>query len=63
MGRKLATGGFGTVYKATLREDDQPRPVIIKKATEFGEAEVRVGGGGLGDLGVAEERVAGRASA
>ena len=37
MGKKLATGGFGTVYKAELFEDDDlveqenPRPVIVKK--------------------------------
>lgn len=40
MGKKLATGGFGTVYKATLEEDGMAKPVIVKKATEFGEAEV-----------------------
>lgn len=40
MGKKLATGGFGTVYKATLEEDGRAKPVIVKKATEFGEAEV-----------------------
>ncbi|KAL4852866.1 Serine/threonine-protein kinase stt7 [Chlorella vulgaris] len=39
MGKKLATGGFGTVYKATLEEDGRAKPVIVKKATEFGEAE------------------------
>jgi len=40
MGRKLASGGFGTVYRATLDDEGQQRPVIVKKATEFGEAEV-----------------------
>eukprot|EP01023_Acetabularia_acetabulum_P009110 TRINITY_DN14028_c0_g1_i1.p1 TRINITY_DN14028_c0_g1~~TRINITY_DN14028_c0_g1_i1.p1 ORF type:complete len:585 (-),score=71.46 TRINITY_DN14028_c0_g1_i1:332-2086(-) len=41
MGKKLATGGFGTVYKGTLTEDDgEERQVIVKKANEFGEAEV-----------------------
>ncbi|KAL4422647.1 hypothetical protein ABPG75_008844 [Micractinium tetrahymenae] len=41
MGKKLASGGFGTVYRATLRDPDggAPRDVIIKKAKEFGEAE------------------------
>ncbi len=47
MGRKLATGGFGTVYRANLAEDGgSKRSVIVKKATEFGEAEV----GGMGML-------------
>lgn len=40
-GRQLASGGFGTVYKANLREDDGTlTPVVVKKAKEFGEAEV-----------------------
>lgn len=35
MGKKLATGGFGTVYRADLVDDDDPesiRPIIVKKA-------------------------------
>jgi len=41
IGKKLATGGFGTVYKATLQDDNgEERDVIVKKANEFGEAEV-----------------------
>lgn len=43
MGRKLASGGFGTVYRADLVDPELPegrREVIVKKATEFGEAEV-----------------------
>ena len=63
MGRKLASGGFGTVYRARLLEGGpagggkaaggagkagkavgaasrKGRDVIVKKATEFGEAEV-----------------------
>lgn len=42
MGKKLASGGFGTVYRGSLRdpEDGSVRDVIIKKAKEFGEAEV-----------------------
>lgn len=40
MGRKIATGGFGTVYLAEMGEGQQRRQVIVKKATEFGEAEV-----------------------
>ncbi|PRW20521.1 Serine threonine- kinase chloroplastic [Chlorella sorokiniana] len=42
MGRKLASGGFGTVYRAVLSDPDgveAPRDVLVKKATEFGEAE------------------------
>jgi hypothetical protein len=33
MGKKLATGGFGTVYKADLLDGSpqNPRPVIVKK--------------------------------
>ncbi|KAL3161226.1 hypothetical protein ABBQ38_009592 [Trebouxia sp. C0009 RCD-2024] len=40
--KKIATGGFGTVYRAELDDGKTPggRPVIIKKAKEFGEAEV-----------------------
>ena len=57
MGRKLASGGFGTVYLASLPEEEEvagagPREVIVKKATEFGEAEVR---------GAAARRLAARA--
>ena len=42
IGRKIATGGFGTVYRAELIDPDTQRtvPVVVKKATEFGEAEV-----------------------
>lgn len=41
LGKKLATGGFGTVYKGELKESDGTRtPIIIKKAKEFGQAEV-----------------------
>lgn len=42
MGKKLASGGFGTVYRAKLMDGaqgDGGREVIVKKATEFGEAE------------------------
>lgn len=40
--KKIATGGFGTVYRAECDDGKTPggRPVIIKKAKEFGEAEV-----------------------
>ncbi len=34
LGKKLATGGFGTVFKADLTDDEDPndvRPVIVKK--------------------------------
>jgi hypothetical protein len=32
MGRKLATGGFGTVYKGELKQADGKKvPVVIKK--------------------------------
>lgn len=46
MGKKLASGGFGTVYRGSLRDPDDAssRDVIIKKAKEFGEAEVRCRG-------------------
>lgn len=41
IGKKLASGGFGTVYRADLIAADGSRsPVVVKKATEFGEAEV-----------------------
>jgi hypothetical protein len=41
LGRQLATGAFGTVYKATLQlNDGSSIPVVVKKAKEFGEAEV-----------------------
>ncbi|KAG1678257.1 hypothetical protein FOA52_013877 [Chlamydomonas sp. UWO 241] len=41
LGKQLATGGFGTVYKATLQlKDGSSIPVVVKKAKEFGEAEV-----------------------
>ena len=40
VGRKLASGGFGSVFRATLaRPGEDARPVILKKATEFGPAE------------------------
>lgn len=44
MGKKLASGGFGTVYRGSLRDPEggATRDVIIKKAKEFGEAEVCV---------------------
>lgn len=38
LGRKLATGGFGTVFRGELL--DSGEQVIVKKAKEFGEAEV-----------------------
>lgn len=32
MGRKLATGGFGTVYKGELKQADGKKvPVVVKK--------------------------------
>lgn len=41
LGRKLAAGGFGVVYKAELKEDNGKKTdVVVKKASEFGEAEV-----------------------
>ncbi|KAK9809673.1 hypothetical protein WJX73_003046 [Symbiochloris irregularis] len=41
MGKKLAEGGFGKVYRADLVDGDkEPEPVIVKQAQEFGEAEV-----------------------
>eukprot|EP00889_Picochlorum_renovo_P003143 jgi/Picre1/30173/NNA_005542.t1 len=38
VGRKIASGGFGSVYSGRLVESDTP--IILKKAIEFGEAEV-----------------------
>eukprot|EP00803_Ostreobium_quekettii_P001794 evm.model.scf_816.3 EVM.evm.TU.scf_816.3 scf_816:24362-31618(-) len=41
LGRKLAAGGFGIVYKGELKEGNgRTRDVVVKKAKEFGEAEV-----------------------
>ena len=42
VGRKLATGGFGTVYTGELLRGNsrETTKIILKKATEFGEAEV-----------------------
>lgn len=41
LGKKLGTGGFGTVYKAELKDENgRKTEVIVKKAKEFGEAEV-----------------------
>lgn len=42
IGKKIATGGFGTVYRAELTdpEDGMVQQVVLKKATEFGPAEV-----------------------
>ena len=42
IGKKMATGGFGTVYKAELTCPDtgEVETVVVKKAKEFGEAEV-----------------------
>eukprot|EP00798_Chlamydomonas_sp_ICE-L_P022287 gene22287-29365_t len=39
LGRKLASGGFGSVFRATLKDKNNTE-VIVKKAKEFGEAEV-----------------------
>lgn len=40
LGKKLATGGFGTVYRGDLvAEDGTTTPIIVKKAKEFGQAE------------------------
>ena len=39
VGRKLAMGGFGTVFMGQLLKKDK-KQIILKKATEFGEAEV-----------------------
>ncbi|CAG9460793.1 unnamed protein product [Pedinophyceae sp. YPF-701] len=39
--RKLGSGAFGEVYRAQVDTDSgEPREVILKRATEFGEAEV-----------------------
>lgn len=40
--KKIATGGFGTVFLAKLTDPDTQKSfnTIVKKATEFGEAEV-----------------------
>ncbi|KAG2452996.1 hypothetical protein HYH02_002333 [Chlamydomonas schloesseri] len=41
LGKRLGTGGFGTVFKGELKEEGGVKtPIIIKKAKEFGEAEV-----------------------
>ncbi|KXZ54035.1 hypothetical protein GPECTOR_5g144 [Gonium pectorale] len=41
LGKRLGTGGFGTVFKGELKEEGGAKtPIIIKKAKEFGEAEV-----------------------
>lgn len=41
VGKRIAAGGFGTVYRGELIGNaSTQRPVILKKATEFGEAEV-----------------------
>ena len=42
VGKKIATGGFGTVYRADVTdpESGETFAAIVKKATEFGEAEV-----------------------
>lgn len=40
IGRKLATGGFGTVFRGDLKTPSgELVPVIVKKAKEFGQAE------------------------
>ncbi|KAF5828503.1 hypothetical protein DUNSADRAFT_17500 [Dunaliella salina] len=40
LGRKMATGGFGTVFFGDLRKEDGSLvPVVVKKAKEFGQAE------------------------
>lgn len=31
LGKKLAQGGFGTVFKAELIEDDEITPIVVKK--------------------------------
>lgn len=42
LGKKLASGGFGAVFLGELRQPDGTMlPVVIKKASEFGAAEVR----------------------
>jgi len=40
VGRKIAAGGFGTVYQADLVTGESEKSVFVKRATEFGEAEV-----------------------
>ncbi|GMH32543.1 hypothetical protein BSKO_00377 [Bryopsis sp. KO-2023] len=41
IGRKLAAGGFGVVYRAELVEEDGSKTdIVLKKCKEFGEAEV-----------------------
>lgn len=43
LGKKLGSGAFGSVYKATLAPEEPggaPTEVVVKKAKEFGEAEV-----------------------
>lgn len=41
LGKKLGGGGFGLVYKADLKtEDGKMVSTVVKKAKEFGEAEV-----------------------
>lgn len=41
LGKRLGSGGFGSVFKAQLKEEDGTmQPVVVKKAKEFGEAEV-----------------------
>ena len=42
VGRKIATGGFGEVYEAKLEDpiSGEESDVILKRAMDFGEAEV-----------------------
>lgn len=42
IGKKLAVGGFGIVYtgELTVSGNSETKKIILKKATEFGEAEV-----------------------
>ena len=42
LGKKLATGGFGTVYRADLVDDESGdvRAVIVKKVRQAGRAHV-----------------------
>lgn len=45
LGKKIATGGFGAVFLADLQQEDGSLlPVVVKKATDFGPAEVSSGG-------------------